>query len=156
MEIAVISDTHRYTYVFDKLIRAISHADVLIHLGDNVQDLTEITRDFKGEVYNVRGNCDYNTRVPIDRFEEIGGINILLTHGHKYHVKDSMLNLKHHAMEIGADLVLFGHTHVSEILFEEGIWFVNPGSPSLSRDGYNSYAIIKVENNKINPSIRSL
>ena len=37
--------------------------------------------------------------------------------------------------------LLYGHTHVKEIVSRDGILFVNPGSVSLPKDGSNSYAI---------------
>ncbi|SHH98042.1 metallophosphoesterase family protein [Clostridium grantii] len=156
MKIIILSDTHRYNYIFDKLKNIIKDADVLIHLGDNVQDVEELTMGFEGKVFNVRGNCDYNTRIPSEELIELEGQAIFITHGHYYGVKHSLLNLKTKAAEIGANIVLYGHTHISEIVFEEGVWIVNPGSPSLARDGFNSYAIITIENGRICPSIKSL
>jgi putative phosphoesterase len=156
MKIIILSDTHRYAYIFDKLKNIIKDADVLIHLGDNVQDVEVLTDGFEGQVFNVRGNCDYNTRVSSEKIIELEEKIIFITHGHNYGVKNSLLNLKTKALEIGANIVLYGHTHISEIVYDEGIWIVNPGSPSLSRDGYNSYAVITIENGKICPSIKSL
>ena len=55
-----------------------------------------------------------------------------------------MLKLRYKALEIGADIVLYGHTHIGKIDFEEGIWYINPGSASVPRDGGRSFAIINI------------
>lgn len=156
MVIGVISDTHRNTYIFNRLYQAVEYTDMLIHLGDNVQDVRELSNYYKKEIIFVKGNCDFSTTTPNEIIEDISGKRFLITHGHNYGVKFSLLKLKLRAEELGVDIVLFGHTHVSTILFENGIWYINPGSPSLSRDGFNSYAIIEIKEGKVNPSIRSL
>ncbi len=52
-----------------------------------------------------------------------------------------------------ADIVLFGHTHVAKTEYAEGVYFVNPGSPSCPREGRPSYAVIDIEENGIMPFI---
>jgi hypothetical protein len=37
------------------------------------------------------------------------------------------------ALQSGADLAVYGHTHVASVVREEGTLFVNPGSASLPR-----------------------
>ena len=64
-----------------------------------------------------------------------------------------MLKLKYKALEFGANIVLYGHTHIGKIDFKEGIWFINPGSASLPRDIGKSFAIIYIEEDSIEPNI---
>ena len=156
MIIGVISDTHRYSWVIENAVNRLDNPDILIHLGDNVQDLREISKYYKGEIINVKGNCDFAVDTPSERIEDISGKRVFMTHGHRYDVKYDLSRLKYRALEVGADIVLFGHTHVSKIVYENGIWFVNPGSPAISRDGFNSIAIITIEDGKINPSIKGI
>lgn len=42
-------------------------------------------------------------------------------------------NLYYRALELGADIVLFGHTHVHINLLHDNIIILNPGSPSFPR-----------------------
>ncbi|MDP4144603.1 MAG: metallophosphoesterase [Bacillota bacterium] len=156
MRIGVLSDTHRQHYMIRKAMEYLSDVDLLIHLGDNVQDVEEISTYYKGEVIAVRGNCDFNVYESFDRVESIGGKKFFITHGHNYNVKKDLTELKYKAIEVGADIALFGHTHISQIAFEEGIWFVNPGSTSLSRNENNSFATIDINEGKIEAHIRSL
>lgn len=156
MRIGVISDTHRYTGVIKKVIKVFENPDVIIHLGDNVQDVSAIEAIYKGKIINVKGNCDFMPDGPGEIFEEIGGKKFFITHGHKYDVKFGIEKLKYRASELGADVVLFGHTHISKIVFENGVWYINPGSPSLPRDGINSVAVIDIENDNINACIKEV
>ncbi|MCY6484412.1 metallophosphoesterase [Clostridium aestuarii] len=156
MVIGVISDTHRMNRFFYEIAEAVKDTDILIHLGDNVQDVDCIKKYYKKDIINVRGNCDFNTKIPLERIEEMNGVKILVTHGHNYDVKYNILRLKYRALELGVDIVLFGHTHVSQIVFQDGVWFINPGSAALPRDAHRSFATIKIEDGQIRPSIKLL
>ena len=87
MLIAVISDSHGNRISIDKVKKRISSADVLLFLGDGEGDLREITEEFKGEVYAVRGNCDMRGLYPEERLIELQGKKIFMCHGHRYGVK---------------------------------------------------------------------
>ncbi|NEZ46836.1 metallophosphoesterase [Clostridium niameyense] len=156
MRIGVISDTHRYIYDINFLLEELGNVDVIIHLGDNVEDVKSIYKYYDGKIINVRGNCDFNLSAPLELVEEIEGKRFLITHGHKYNVKYSLANLRYKALEVEADVVLFGHTHVSQIEFMDNIWFINPGSVSLPRDGGKSIGIITIENGQIKPIIKRI
>ncbi|WP_298845445.1 metallophosphoesterase [Clostridium sp.] len=153
MHIGVVSDTHMVISSIERLVKEITGVDVLIHLGDNVADVATIKKYYKGEIINVKGNCDFSESVPIDRLVEVGGKKIFLTHGHIYGVKENLSVLRYKALETGADIVLYGHTHVAKIDFEEGIWYINPGSASLPRDGERSYAIININQGNVEPKV---
>lgn len=156
MLIGVISDTHRYKWVIEEAVKKMGEVDMIIHLGDNVQDVEEIAKYFKGKIINVKGNCDFSKSVPVDIIEMIEGKKFLITHGHRYDVKNSLTRLKLKALEVSADVVLFGHSHVSGIAYEDGIWFVNPGSPAVPRNGFFSVALIKLEEGEVKASIIEL
>ncbi|MBL4937165.1 metallophosphoesterase [Clostridium sp. YIM B02515] len=156
MQIAVISDTHRHSYSINKAASIIQGMDMVIHLGDNVEDVEVLKEKFKGNIINVRGNCDFTSFVPRERLEEIEGKKIFMTHGDKYNVKYDLLRLKYRAKEVGADVVLFGHTHQSLELYEDGIWFINPGSAALPRDSFKSIAVLEIKNNKIQVMLKGI
>lgn len=156
MRIAVISDTHRNNHMLEKAFQKCKDADLVIHLGDNIEDAEEFKKIYKKKVINVAGNCDFLDKAPKEIVENIGGKTFLITHGHLYNVKYTLINLKYRAMEVNADVALFGHTHTPLILQEEGMWIINPGSVSLSRKGPNSLAFIDIDKNKINAIINKL
>lgn len=156
MLIGVTGDTHRCTWCINDAVKKLSDCDIIIHLGDNVEDVNEISKYYKGTIINVRGNCDYSQSVPCDKIEVIDGKKFFITHGHRYDIKYDLSRLKSNAIKYKADIVLYGHTHVSCINFENGIWFLNPGSPALPRDGFKSVGVIEINNGKIIPNIRCI
>ena len=122
MLIAVISDSHGNRNSISKIKKKISNAQVLIFLGDGENDLNEITEGFTGEVYAVRGNCDFDGKYPEER--------IFMCHGHKYGVKYGYNSIYYRGKEVGADIVLFGHSHLPIIEEYDGLILMNPGSIS--------------------------
>lgn len=156
MHIAIMSDTHRNKNMIDKACQHIKDADMVIHLGDNVEDVNEIKTKYHGEIISVTGNCDFMTTIPLERIEIIEGKTFFITHGHEYGIKYDLNRLKYRAMEVNADIALFGHTHMPFIADELGILFINPGSVSLSRKGPNSLAFIDINDGKISASIKNI
>ena len=157
MLIAVVSDSHGDNTSIRKALGKIKKADYLFHLGDNVEDVDEFSKEFKGKIVNVKGNCDFlNSKLAKELDEKlinIDGIKILATHGHKYGVKENIFRLQYRAMELEANIVLYGHTHIPSIEYEEGIWIINPGSIALSRAKNNTLALIEIFDGRIIPSI---
>lgn len=145
MKIAVISDTHRIKKYIELSKKYIDDADVLIHLGDDSEDIQELAKDFKGEVYGVRGNCDYISKYPNEQLLVIGEKKIFITHGHFYGVKNGMMNIVSKGLEVGADIVLFGHTHIALIEEYKGVMLMNPGSVSLPRINNRYIGFIELE-----------
>ena len=125
MLIAVISDSHGNRISIDKVKKRISSADVLLFLGDGEEDLREITEEFKGEVYAVRGNCDMRGLYPEERLIELQGKKIFMCHGHRYGVKYGYNSIFYRGKEVGADIVLFGHSHIPIIEEEDGVFKIN-------------------------------
>ena len=130
MLIAVISDSHGNKSSISKIKKKISSAQVLLFLGDGENDLKEITEGFNGEVYAVRGNCDFKGIYPEERVIEIQGKKIFMCHGHRYGVKYGYNSIFYRGKEVGADIVLFGHSHLPIIDEHDGLILMNPGSIS--------------------------
>lgn len=156
MKVGVISDTHRNLTYISKLQDVFNDVDLIIHLGDNVTDAEEIRGYFSCPVINVKGNCDFTNKVPDEILQDIEGKKVLITHGHKYNVKWGIDKLRYRAMELDANIVLFGHTHCCMNQCIDDIWYINPGSPSIPRDSFKSVAIITIENNVIQSSIKDI
>ena len=155
MRIIVISDSHGRTGVIDKILSAQPDAKHVFFLGDKLSDIEDFEFLYPDKkFYSVCGNCDFGSFAPSVGIENIGKAKILYTHGHTYGVKYGISKLKEAAKQNGYNIVLYGHTHVSNTLYEDGIWFVNPGSCSQPRDGSGaSYAVIDIEENGIMPNI---
>ncbi len=155
MKILVISDTHGH---IDKVVRYIKahedQLDAIWHLGDHFRDAKRIELLTGKTVLGVRGNCDGFSEAEEELTLHFEGYKILLTHGHHYGVKYSMLRLHLKAMESGYHLICFGHTHVAAEFHEDGVTFLNPGSVSQPRaTKYGSVAIIDLDKNGIKTHI---
>ena len=147
MLIAVISDTHRVKKYIDLAKNVIKDADILIHLGDNIEDVDILKEGFDGEVYAVAGNCDFSAKYPKEGMIEINGRKIFYTHGDLYGVKSTINNIYYRGRELGADVVVFGHTHEHGIERTEDLILMNPGSVSLPRLRGRYVGIIDIDDN---------
>lgn len=153
MKIVVISDTHGSVMAMKKIKPFLKNADVLIHLGDDSNDVNALMGDFNGEIYTVRGNCDLVGNNPKCRVENIGGKKFYMTHGHDSNVNYGLTNLIYKGLEAEADVMLFGHTHIATIESEENMWIINPGSAAKPRAGKPSIAEIVVQGDEVLASI---
>lgn len=132
MRILVVSDSHSALSCMLRCAEVLK-PDVIIHLGDHYDD-GEVLRDScpNARVYLLPGNCD-RYRVPGDvpeiLMDHLDGLKFYMTHGHRHAVKSTMGILLSDARTAGANVVLYGHTHVPDCHREEdGLWVMNPGS----------------------------
>lgn len=149
--IGIISDSHHSEENLIKVIDKLKEVDMILHLGDNINDCDIIRRMLAVEVYGVLGNCDVGKDGLKEQVLTIEGKRIFMTHGHKYNVKHSLNRLFYKALELEADIILFGHTHYALNAVEDNIVFFNPGSitsPRGSKD--KTYGILEIDENGIN------
>ncbi|MBP3941799.1 MAG: metallophosphoesterase [Christensenellaceae bacterium] len=156
--ILVLSDSHRDLFAAKKVLEIEQNIDEIWHLGDMASDCEDIAALRALPFRAVRGNCDYYDQEYLSEIVvTILGHKFLLVHGHKHSVKTTLLRLKLAAMEEGASAVLFGHTHMTFLTYEDGILFMNPGSISEPCGIVkNTYGIIRVNREGIFPEIRTL
>ncbi|MGE5328177.1 MAG: metallophosphoesterase [Deltaproteobacteria bacterium] len=135
MKVIVFSDSHGKT---DAMIDIISNnnADKIIHLGDLVKDAEMLEYEYPDcEVISVAGNNDWYSNQPTECLLELEGKKVLVTHGNHYGVKNGVAKITERARKIGADIVLFGHTHIPYESYSDNILLLNPGSVSLPAGG---------------------
>ena len=134
MKILIMSDSHGNKEAVNKAI-AKESPDKIIHLGDGWRDLPS---SIDIPCYRVIGNCDDPAcGFPEKKVIELDSLRILITHGHLYRVKFSLIHLKLAAMEANAHLALFGHTHSAfEDKTEDGVFLFNPGTIGKSVGSY--------------------
>lgn len=130
--ILIISDYHKNEDLVLSLIEKYKPTYTLC-LGDG-----ESEKDFyeKNNIISVKGNCDYIDLETV-KVIDIGGIKILMTHGHLYDVHFDIFKLYLLATSLEVDYVMYGHTHNQSLEKYEGILFINPGA---LKDGY--YALL--------------
>ncbi len=143
MKILVVSDSHgNVGTILTALDR--EKPDVLIHLGDGLNDLADIK--FEGQIFAVRGNCDLNGKVkPMAKVEYDKNI-ILYLHGNEFDLRKNYEKLVDFAYIQGANIVLFGHTHKPDYFTRKGIIFVNPGA--IKDREHGTYATIEFKDGK--------
>lgn len=151
MKILVVSDSHgRLKSLIEKIIEiGYEDIDAIIHLGDYIEDAYRLKEIFGKKLYKVAGNGDLYSGCNFEKLIEINGNRLFLTHGHEYGLINNLNKLYYRALELEADIVLYGHTHLALNLEKDGILFLNPGSPSLPRDidRTKSFILLEIKEN---------
>lgn len=129
-------------------------ADLVLFTGDYLRDALKLEARLNLPIHSVAGNCD-PPGGESEKIIELEGCRFYLVHGHQWGVKKSLQSLFYRAEEVGAQVVVFGHTHLPYCRQTEGIWMLNPGSPthprSLSPRG--TYLLLNLEADTVNPSL---
>jgi hypothetical protein len=153
MKLLVLSDSHGNTgmvlYAAEQ-----TKPDAIIHLGDCRNDARELSRRIAGvELYTVKGNCDLHPAEETERLIQLGGVKLYITHGHLHRVKSGLAALTQAAVSKGADLALYGHTHIARVQQAQGITLMCPGQ--LER-APASYGIVTIKDGAFECGIFSL
>ncbi|CAM3802197.1 metallophosphoesterase family protein [Alicyclobacillus pomorum] len=134
MRLCIVSDTHRYRHELLSAVKSVPKIDAILHAGDEIEDVRWLAQRVDWPIYAVAGNWDSGSRdFPHDLTIDAFGPRIFLTHGHRWRVKEGMKALTERAKAVGANIVVFGHTHTAVVLMSDGILFVNPGSLAAPR-----------------------
>ena len=144
LNILVFSDSHRSLFGMYSAIETY-HPDQVIHLGDLMEDAQEVARAYpKLPFCMVPGNCDGWTCEPAKKQILLSGKKVLLSHGHLWGVKRGLSLAVADARAVGADLLLFGHTHQATCrTLEDGLLLLNPGA---SR---STFGLIRIQGDKL-------
>ncbi|SHJ47423.1 hypothetical protein SAMN02745248_00232 [Hathewaya proteolytica DSM 3090] len=160
MKLFFISDIHGSAYYMKEAIRAFEEeqADYMVILGDelyhgprndlprdyNPKEVLAILNEYSNKIIAIRGNCDCDVDQMVLKFPIMSDYSYLLyenrrlflTHGHVYN-KDNMPPLGQ------GDVFIYGHTHIPCIERINGTLFINPGSISIPKGGFeNSYGVL--------------
>ena len=154
MKFLVFSDSHGDT-TYIRLAMQKERPDAAVHLGDHASDADIIDREYPIlPLCRVKGNCDYfEQRYPDKWVFTWEGVTILATHGHKQSVKSGLLQLKYTALEAGAQLALFGHTHAPYCAQLDGLWLMNPGACGGRTP---TYGIVELSEGRISCCVKDL
>ncbi|MGI6108753.1 MAG: metallophosphoesterase family protein [Eubacteriaceae bacterium] len=158
MRIGLVSDSHGSKDALLNAVDAIGEADLIIHAGDYASD-SEWIKEYVGiPVMSVRGNCDfYDESYPEFIDTKVGGHHLLVEHGHRQHVKSGIEDFLIDARAHEADIAVFGHTHIPQIVEIRGVLLVNPGSVSLPHGSNSpSCAVITLDGDRRSAQIIEL
>lgn len=151
-DILIVSDSHgrrdRLAALIAYRTRMLSRGEVLelVYLGDGIDDLISLPAYSDIIVHAVRGNCDFYERllptgeeIPVSQCFSVCGKRIFATHGHAFGVKGGSDELCREACRLGADIVLYGHTHLPSLEYiksgsirgvDRDLTLFNPGALS--------------------------
>ena len=139
MSYLIVSDIHGSGEGLSLIRKAASHvkAEGIISAGDQCPSDSD---PLWSSMIAVRGNCDrfYGYEgiafPPLSRTVRIYGRNITITHGDRLSIEDFDIS--------PGDIFVSGHTHVPHLEMENGIYVVNPGSPSRPRSSLGPTAAL--------------
>ncbi len=163
MTILVLSDTHGREDRVDRVLDMHRGVDMVLFLGDGLKDMRGKEHNHRGgDFAAVSGNCDcfsisFSEKYPTEHLVRVGEYTILMMHGHTRGVKHGTSAAEEYAASIGADILLYGHTHIAEerympegdmagsIVLEKPLRVFNPGS--LGYD--SSFGLIQIRGKDI-------
>jgi len=158
--VGLISDTHiptRANAIPPKVFEVFVGSGLIMHAGDLTQlrVLSDLERLAPAvAVYGNMDEPDVRERLPKMGFVEVYGWKIGVIHdpGALWGTR----RMKSVAKQNNLDVLVFGHTHRPAFTWEEGILFVNPGSPTNPLPPFltkPTIALLKVTKEGIKPEI---
>lgn len=148
VNVLVFADSHGSSDFILRMIACHPTADLVIHLGDHCDLLSELALDDLMPITGVAGNCDgwAGRHLPAEQLLILAGRRVFLTHGHLFDVKHQLKSIVQIAAgePYCADIILFGHTHRQlerRIKYQgRNIVLINPGSSHISFYGHPASA----------------
>ena len=152
MKLLIASDIHGSAYYCRELLNAFEreNADKLLLLGDILyhgprndlprdyapKQVIDMLSAYKDRILCVRGNCDTEVDQMVLPFPILAdyalvcadGLTIYATHGHVYNCDKLPPMVK-------GDILLHGHTHIQAMDKCGDIFYLNPGSVSIPKNG---------------------
>ena len=153
MKVLILSDSHSKRCYLEEILKREQSAEIIIHLGDGADDMLAESAYTAGKaLYQCAGNCDSSLfDFPKTQLINICGRKIFACHGHQYSVKVGLDKIYFAALEKGAELCLYGHTHQPHEDSKDGICFFNPGAVNNAE-----YAIAQISENTLKLQHKSL
>lgn len=157
MKLLIASDLHGSAYYTEKLLCAVEReqpekvlllGDLLYHgpRNDLPRDyapkrVIEMLNSIREKLLCVRGNCEAEVDQMVLSFPILAEYAVLFVDGRRIYAVHGHKNMELPVSE--GDLVLSGHTHIPNISEENGIYYANPGSVSIPKNGsVNGYMIL--------------
>jgi uncharacterized protein len=135
--LAIIGDTHfprGSRRLPDECVRHLATADLILHTGDHCSAASlEELRALGPPVEAVYGNADegqLRATLPREHVVRIGGVCIGMTHAPGPEAGREARLLR---MFPNCAAIVYGHTHIPQVKRNEGVWILNPGSPTERR-----------------------
>jgi len=114
-------------------VRLLRESELILHAGDFVAPAVLDDLRALGLVEAVQGNMDepsLQQELPAERIVEAGGARMGMVHvPGPAEGREARLV----ARFPGCDAIVYGHTHMPQVELWDGVWILNPGSPTERR-----------------------
>jgi len=161
-KILVFSDSHgcisALKTVFEWAKKRTPPADSICaaaFLGDGISDIQPAANatGFFCDWKLVSGNNDYEVSIPSASYFDFAENRFFMCHGHRHSLYGGYHTLVAAAHNVGANVALFGHSHIPYHKTVNGIHLINPGSVARPRSRIGAtFAIIEcIEGEQPNP-----
>jgi hypothetical protein len=156
--VAVVADTHLprgARRLPDRCVELLRSADLVLHAGDvTAAPVLESLRALGPPLEAVHGNMDdgdLRATLPERRVVEVGGTRIGMEHVPGPQAgREARLVARFPA----CDAVVYGHTHVPQVELHEGVWILNPGSPTERRSApRHTMLVLRIDGGRIEPEL---
>jgi uncharacterized protein len=147
MRVGVISDTHVPAiarFLPAAVFEVFKGVDLILHAGDILEMSVLDELSTIAPVEAVAGNMDgseVHLNLPDKKIIPLGKFSVGLIHG-KYRIEVQREMIRKEFDDV--DLIVYGHSHTPFWGKANGVYFLNPGSPTDKRHApYNSVAILE-------------
>jgi len=158
--VGLISDTHipaRAKTVPKKIFEVFDGANLILHAGDLTQLSVVTELEQLAPVVAVCGNMDgYEVSEKLPRMNSVKVYEWKIGVIHDPGIFTGMKRMKTIARENDFSVLVFGHTHRPSLKREEGVIFINPGSPTNPLPPFltkPTVALLRITKEKIEPEI---
>lgn len=149
MKILIVSDIHGSLEAAERIVALAPSYDMVFCLGDVLyhgprndlpksyapKSVIPLMNSLSDRMLAVRGNCEAEVDQMVLAFPVmsttamamVDGRRMVLSHGHIFN-EDSL--------PPGADIFLYGHTHIPVAHRKDGVICFNPGSTSIPKGGF--------------------
>ncbi|MFW6030251.1 MAG: phosphodiesterase [Halanaerobiales bacterium] len=172
MNYLILSDTHGSLKSWEEAENFFNDMDMILHAGDllyhgarnplpdgyNTKGLIEKINNCPMDFLAIKGNVDalvddWVLPYPLSEYSMVvdNGFKIAIYHGYQHQSEAERVSF---AKCLGADLLIYGHTHIPELKKVDNVILLNPGSMSLPKQENKIKTIARIKDGEI--SILSL
>lgn len=160
--VVIVGDTHLPRFgrsLPEPLTAALATADRILHLGDHTEPFVLDLFTVFAPTDAVAGNNDppdLVARLGTSRVVTVEGVRIGMTHGH---LGPGRTTAERAVRAFAASVppvhaVAFGHSHQPLIALRDGVWLLNPGSPTdRRRQPAFSFIALDVDGEALDPEL---
>jgi putative phosphoesterase len=141
----------------DECLRVLAASDLILHAGDVVAASVLEELRALAPVHAVHGNMDeprLKAALPETSVVEVGGARIGMVHepGAAAGRAERLV-----ARFPDCDAVVYGHTHLPEVIRHGNAWILNPGSPTERRRAPSrTMVVLEMDESRIQPRLVEL